>query len=714
MADTNLGLPVERKSIFSIISENLVPVFSILVILMLIVPLPAILLDFFMAMNIGFSIVILLIVFYTPKSSAFSSFPRVILLLTLFGLGLNVSSTRMILTKGIEFDGRMVRTFSKFVVGNADSVSGLIVGLVIFIILIVIQVLVITKGATRVAEVGARFALDSMAQKNFAVDNELSTGAITEEQAREKRKQIQRESDFFSAMDGSSKFVSGNVTAGIIITVVNLLAGLITGVLIRHEPVLEAAKQYCSLTIGDGLLSQIPSMLLSFSTGLIVTGNSSDQVVSKDIKDNFTISGWVYAIGGAVIAAMGLMPGMPWYLLMPMGGVSIFVGVRMLESEKKEKVKQQEETAKAQVKKAPNPADANSVAKLDPLSLELGYALIPLVNEENGAELLERITGIRKDCATDLGLVVPKIRIIDNMTLEPSEYSFKLKGIEIGRSQLKLGSYMCINTGGVTEEIQGEATKDPTFGMPAIWVPESRRADAERAGYAVVDLPTIIATHLTELIHTNAADILGKSEVKQLIDRVKQDNPVVVDEVFDVAHYTYGQVEKILKNLLREKVSIRNLETILDTLANYNPAQTNLWIITEKVRKALALQICLQYADSDRKLRVVSLGQDYTELFADKGVYPNDGSKPYVTFDQVDQRNWINDSSAVIAGIESQGFQPIIIAPEEVRIFVKHSIEQDMPGTIVLSVDQIIEVGNKINLEILGQITKSNGGSLNG
>ena len=314
----------KRQSFGELIENNAIAVAAILIILMLVIPLPTTLLDLFMAVNLALSVVILLIVIYTPKSSNFTSFPRVILFSTLFGLGINVSSTRLILTKGAAFDGRMVRAFGTFVVGGkAGDVSGLVVGMVIFIILIVIQVLVITKGATRISEVAARFALDSMAQKNFAVDAELNSGAITEEQAQTKRAEIRRESDFYSAMDGSSKFVSGNVTAGIFITVINLVAGLITGMVLRHEPFSNAIEQYCRLTIGDGLLSQLPSLLLSYSTGLIVSGSNTDELLSKQLKDNFSVSGKVYIIGGASMALLGFMPGMPWYVLLPLGVLSV-------------------------------------------------------------------------------------------------------------------------------------------------------------------------------------------------------------------------------------------------------------------------------------------------------------------------------------------------------------------------------------------------------
>lgn len=702
-------MPDVKQQGFKLFQNYAIAAFVIIVFLMLIIPLPTVLLDLLMALNLSLSVFILLIVVYTPRASSFSSFPRVILLTTLLGLGINVSSTRLILTQGQRFNGKMVSAFSSFVVGSSDGRSGLVIGMVIFIILIVIQ-FVITKGATRVAEVAARFALDSMGQKNFAVDAELNSGAITEEEAQAKRLAISRESDFFEAMDGASKFVSGNVTAGIFMTVINLIAGIITGMVLRHESFSSAIDTYCRLTIGDGLLSQIPSLLLSFSTGLLVTGNSSEENLSDQLRNNFTVSGRVYKIGGCAIALLGFMPGMPWYILIPLGVLSYFAGSRMTKKEKvqfEEKLKE-EQLAKSRTQTGGNPDDISPVVPLDPLSLELGYALIPLVDEEKGAELLERITRIRREAATDLGLVVPRIRIIDNMTLEPSEYCFKIKGIEAGRSKLKLGYYMCMNTGSVIKEMQGEATRDPAFNMPAIWVPEEKRQEAESAGYVAVDPPTIVSTHLTEIIRAHAAEILGLKEVSQIISTVREKNKDVVEAVIDNAKFTYNQIEKVLQNLLREKVSIRNIELILETLADYGP-QISTWILTEKVRRALGLQICLQYADSDKVLRGMNLSQQWAELLLEHQVVPNDGAKPFVALDPVDGRNWISSVGSAFAAMQQNNYQPIIICPAEVRLLVKSSTEREMSGLVVISIDEVMASENAISLEVLGEISKDGG-----
>lgn len=695
----------KRNEFFSMAFGNAVGVGAVLALLIFIIPLPSVLLDVLMAINLSVSILILLTVTSTPKPARLTTFPQIILLFTFFGLGINLASTKLILTKGAAFDGRMVRAFSSFVVGSSKGNDGLVVGMVMFIILIVIQTIVITKGATRVSEVSARFALDSMSSKSFAVDQELNSGAITEEEARIKRNELRKESDFYSNMDGSSKFVSGNVTAGIFITVVNLLAGLITGMVLRGEPFGSAIGTYSRLTIGDGLLSQIPSLLLSFSTGLLVTKIASEEQLTDELKAQFSQDGRTYVVAGIFMAIMGFLPGMPWYVLIPLGGLSVWLGVRSqrLKAVQELAKKQAESAAAGKTQTSQGPADVSPVVRLDPLSLEIGYALIPLVDNDKGAKLLERVTRIRREAALDLGLVVPSIRIVDNMTLDPNEYTFKIRGIEAGRSKLKMGFYMAINTGDIRDEVKGEATKDPAFGMDAIWIPEDKRADAERSGYAVVDPPTVIATHLTEIIRRNAAEILGRTEVKQIIDKVSETDKVVVDEVLDTAKFTYGQIEKVLQNLLREQVSIRNIVLILETLANYSPSVGS-WILTEKVREALGKQICLQYADENKKLRVMNLSQEYAELLLEKQVIPADGSRPVASFDQVDGRRWISDVSAAFAAMQERGYTPIILCPSEVRTLVKSSTERELPGVVVISIGEVVAAGNSVSIEVLGEI----------
>ena len=677
----------------------------VVVVFMLLLPLPGWIVDTLMIFNIFFSLAALLLVVFTPKSSSLSSFPRIILFLTLYGLGLNVSSTRLILSSakiyGYErFPGTMLKAFSSVVAGES-----LAIGLIIFIILIIVQAFVITKGSGRISEVAARFALDSMPQKNFAVDSELQSGAITDEQAREKKREIQQESDFYSAMDGAAKFVSGNVKAGIFITVIDIVAGIIIGTTGQGAMSFGiAANTYTRLTIGDGLLSQLPSLLVSVATGLLVAGSNTSETMGSQVKKEFSQSGWVYVISGVVIALMSLVPGFPWYLLIPIGAGLAFFGYRLVRGARETERRQTEAEAAAKAQTGSSPADVSPVVPLDPLSLEIGYVLIPLVDKDKGAELLERVTRIRREAALDLGLVVPSIRIIDNMTLDPSEYSFKIRGIEVGRSKIKMGCYMCLDTGSVVEEIKGETTVDPAFGVPALWVGEDMRQQAENAGYAVVDPPTIIATHLTEIIRSHAADILSRQEVAKIIDEIRKTNEVVVKEVMDTYHYTYGEIEKVLQGLLREQVSVRNIVAILETLANYGAMQHNTWFLIEKVREALGLQICLQYVDQERKLSVLQLDQSSSEKILQHQVIPNDGGQPFVAFDPVDGRKWISAVSASIAAVRERNMMPIILCAGEVRALVHHSIDREMPGTVVLSINEVMAAGHAVQLEILGEI----------
>ena len=705
-----------RGKVLNFIQQNIPGVAAVVVVLMLIIPLPKSFIDFFMILNLALSVVILLVVIYTPRASSFSTFPRIVLFATLFGLGINISSTRLILVSPARASGysssqsAMVQAFANIVTGG----SNVVIGMVIFIILIVIQVLVITKGAGRVSEVAARFTLDAMSTKQFDIDNQLSQGYITEDEAKVMKEELRRDIDFYQNMDGSSKFVSGNVKAGIFITVINLIGGFIVGMVTNNMSFADALSVYSVLTIGDGLLSQLPSLMLSFATGILVTGDKSGETLTDKIKKEFSIDGIIYEIVGAFLALMGIaLRNHTQYLLVPMGALLFWFGFKMTKAKEDKEIKRKaaEAAEKSSSQQGAAAPENDAVAPLDPLQLQLGFALIPLVDKEKGAELLERITRIRRECALDIGLPVPKIRIIDNMSLEPNEYVFQIRGIKAGGSKLRLGYYMCMNTGLVTEEIPGEVTKDPAFGMPAIWVPEERRAEAEQAGYAVIDPPTVIATHITEIIRGNAARILGRQEVDILINSVKETNPIVVNEVLngDKVRFTYGDIEKVLKGLLHEKVSIRNMVTILEALANFGGITKNTWELIEKVREALGLQICLQYVDQDDKLRVVNLSQGWSQKFLDYAQSPSDGSQPFVAFDPVDGRKWIEAVSKTITSVHAMGYQPIIMCSSIIRQLVRYSIEREMPGVVVISDREILAASNNIGLEVLGEITDEDG-----
>ena len=677
----------------------------ILMVLMFIIPLPTVLLDFFMALNLTFSLVVLLIVLFTARATDFSVFPSLLLLSTIFGLVLNVSSTRLILSKGEAFDGAMIRAFSSFVIGASGS-QGLVIGFVIFIILIAVQAFVITKGAKRVAEVSARFKLDSHPTKSMSIDAEYNAGIITDEEARQKKAQLQREDDFYGAMDGANQFVSGNVKVGIFITVINVIAGLIIGMVFRTESFSNALRTYTTLSIGDGLLAQLPSLFLSVATGLLVTRMIDEGSFGQDIKKQFSQIGWIYFVAAGTLAIMGVLPGFPHVVLFIISFVLAFVGWRILKAEQlykqtaKEKQATQKQGGQQRGGSGGEPAQGEiaPIVPLDPLSLELGYALIPLVDKDKGAELLERITRIRREAALDLGLVAPRIRIIDNMRLEPSEYCFKIKGVEVARGKIRMGWYLGINPGGVSEEIPGERTVDPTFGLPAVWISEENRDRAERAGYTVVDPPAIIATHLTEVIKKHAAEILGRQEVQGIMDALRKDYPAVIDEAAKVC--SLGEVQKVLQGLLREQVSIRNTIVILETLADFRPITSDVSLLVEKVRQALGRQICLQYADENKTLHVLTVEPSLAQKIVESRIDTVNG--PMAALEPSEQRMWIRSLIQAVTTVQKNGFLPVVLAPEaSARILIKNSTDREIPDLVVLSIP---EIAKDIQVEVIGEI----------
>ena len=697
-------------SILNFVLRNSLAVGVIVVVLFMFIPLPTAFIDLAMVINLALSFIILLTVIYMKRAADFTSFPRVVLITTIFGLAINISSTRNILVHPVKTSGHMAGQ-SEMVQAFANIVAGdkVLIGFIIFIILIVVQVLVITKGADRVSEVTARFTLDAMNNKMFTIQNQINNGSITEEEGELKINQLRQEIDFYSAMDGSSKFVSGNVKAGIFITVVNLIGGIVTGTM-AGASITDALDSYAKLTIGDGLISQLPSLLLSFSTGLLITGSNDGDLLSDQLKEQFSANGTIYVIVGATLVALGLaFHNGASATLVPIGILFIFVGSRLSHLKTKEEEQKTMEAEKA--KNSPQkgnggPEEISPVVKLDELSLEIGYALIPLVDDEKGAELMSRVKRIRREAALDLGLVIPPIHIMDQMELSPEEYSFKIRGIEAGRGRLKLGHFMCLNTGNVPKdrEIVGEKTKDPAFGMDAIWLPDSKRLEAEKAGYAVIDAPTIIATHLTELIRRNASKILSRQSVSAIIEEIKKTNPVVVDEVTTGDHrFSYGEIEAVLKNLLEEQVSIRNMVVILETLGDYGKLTRDPWTLTEKVREALGAQICQQYADENKVLHVLNLSQSLAQKILDhRADMPGKG--PIVAFDPVDARNYISTMSNAVAAVRERNYLPIILCPSEVRRLVKSSTELEMPGIIVLSINEVMAASPNIKVESLGEI----------
>ena len=672
----------------------LVAIGVIVVIMMMLVPLPAVLLDIFMAANLVLSLLIILTVLYTRHALEFSVFPTLLLIATVFGLALNISSTRLILAKGSQFNGQIVRAFATFVVGT-KGVEGYVIGIIIFIIIIAVQFIVITKGATRVAEVAARFTLDALPGKQMAIEAEYNSGLITEEEATRKKNDLQREADFYGSMDGASKFISGNVKVSILITLVQIVGGLIVGMTLHGEDFNLALQTYVSLSIGDGLVTQLPALLISTATGIIVTRAISDSSFGKDVTTQFSNQARPYLIAAGFLVILSFLPGFPWYVLIPMGGLIGALGLSLT----RRKAAEQEKTRTREVadRERAAPAQISPVVPLDPLSLEIGYGLIPLVDKEQGAELLDRITRIRRESALELGLVVPRIRIIDNMRLEPAEYLFKIRGVEVGRGKIKMGHYLAIQAGKAAEGLAGEQTRDPAFGLPAVWIVEEDREKAERLGCTVVDPPSIIATHLTEIIKRYSSEILGRQEVQSILEALKAEYPAVVEEVRK--SFAAGEIQKVLQGLLAERVSVRNMVVILETLADYGSVTKEVGFLIEKVRQALGRQICLQYCDEKKVLRVLTIEPSLEKAIIDSRLETTRGI--VAGLDPALHRRWITALSNAVKAVQEQGHHEIILCSEAARPLAKSSTAREIPHLAVLS---SLEVVTDIVVESLGEI----------
>nr|WP_314780094.1 flagellar biosynthesis protein FlhA [uncultured Treponema sp.] len=679
-----------ENRIFKEAPNALVAMGAILVIFVIVIPLPTALLDFFMALNLIFSLIILLIVLFVDKPTEFTVFPSLLLVSTIFGLALNVSSTRLILTYGEKFNGKMIAAFSQFVIGSTGN-QGLVIGFVVFIILIAVQAFVITKGATRIAEVAARFALDFNNTRSMSIEAEYNAGVITEAEARKKKEELQRSTDFYGAMDGASKFVSGNVKIGIFITVLNIVAGLIVGIVFRQEEFTKAMQMYTRFTIGDGLLAQLPSLFISVATGLVVTRSASTGSFGKDITDQFARNSTVYYIAAITLTVMAVLPGFPSIILIIIALSLAFLGWRLQTTKvtraQKEQAAKEAQAASEKAAKTETD-DTKAVSPYDDLSLQFGYGLIPLVDEKRGSDLVPRVKRIRKEIALETGLVMPVIRMMDAMNLPPDEYCITIQGAEVARSKIRMGAYLAVNPGNVQDEIPGEPTLDPAFGLPAIWISESNQAAAERAGYTVIDPPSIIATHLTQVIKTHADDILSRQMVSNILDSAKKLNPIVVDEIQSNDKLTLGDLQTVFKCLLRENVSIRNTTAILETIADYRRITGDMYIIAEKVRQRLGRQIVQQYLGEDKALRAFMVDSAFFQTVLASRIDTLTGPQPAI--DTESKKAWLravqnayNNFNAQFVGIA------VILVPEEGRLLIKRLLEYEMPMVPVLSVPEI-------------------------
>lgn len=572
-------------------------IFIIVTVLMLIIPMPTFMLDLLMALSILSGLLIIVTVVYLKSAVEFSIFPSVLLATTIFRLAVNVSSTRLILTQGVNFEGRMVRAFGQFVVGTTEA-SGMIIGIIIFTILTLVQFIVITRGSTRVAEVAARFSLDSMPNKYMAIDMDLQNGIIDEKEAVKRRLELQEESTFYGNMDGASKFVQGDVIMGIIITLVNIIGGLSVGMLIRGEDFNIALQNYIPLTVGDGLVSQIPSLLISTATGLIVTRSQSKDAIGNALWKQVSVQYKIFYIGAGTLGVLAILPGFPHIILLLLAISMALAGYALQRNEVK--IEEEKKIKKEEKGEQREPENVTQLLKVDPLALNIGYELIPLVDKKQGGELLDAISNLRKTLALELGIIVPPIRIQDNVRLQSNEYLFKLRGQEIGKYMIKIGYLMAM--GENYDLLEGEKTIEPAFGMPALWIKDSDRQKAETLGFTVVDATTIISTHIQELIKSHSYEILGREETNKLIENIKNENQVLIEDV--LKDYSRATIQKILQQLLKEGISIRDLVTIFETLTEHSP-QTPVGELIEYVRVSLKRVISNKFTDPDKKIHVL-------------------------------------------------------------------------------------------------------------
>ncbi|HWR07522.1 flagellar biosynthesis protein FlhA [Sporomusa sp.] len=671
-------------------SDIMVSVAIITIVVMMIIPLPTLLLDLLLTLNITLALIIVMVAIYNIEPLEFSVFPSLLLITTLFRLALNVSSTRLILLDG--HAGEVIAAFGNFVVGG-----NAVVGFIVFIILIIIQFIVITKGAERVAEVAARFTLDAMPGKQMSIDADLNAGLISDKDARDRRKNIQREADFYGAMDGASKFVKGDAIAAIIIIVINIVGGFIIGMLQRDMDVLHALQTYTLLTVGEGLVNQIPALLISTATGIVVTRAASEANLGKDLTRQIINNPRVFFIASGVLGLLGIIPGLPGtpFLVMSLitGGVG-YALIRTQQSEVQMEMSQQEEKEKEEVRK---PENIISLLQVDPMELEIGYSLIPLVDVSQGGDLLDRVVMIRRQCALELGLIVPTIRIRDNIQLKPNIYVIKLKGIEIARGELMLDHFLAMDSGAAFEPVPGIETVEPAFGLPALWIQESYREQAELAGYTVVDPVSVLATHLTEIIKSYAAEILGRQEVQTLIESVKQNNAAVVDELTPNL-LSLGEIQKVLSNLLREKISIRDLVTIFETLADYAQLSKDTEVLTEYVRHALARQISKQFVNNNI-LTCLTVDPQLENTIINSVQRTEQGS--YVALEPQTSQALITALTNELPKLTNMGYQPVVLTSPGARLYFRKLTERVAPNLTILS---YAELNPKIEVQALGMV----------
>lgn len=650
-----------------------------MIVIMMVIPLPTLLLDVLIFINLTIALTIILVAMNNKEPLQFSIFPALLLLTTLFRLALNVSTTRSILTNGKA--GQMIETFGEFVVGGSA-----IIGLMVFLILVIIQFLVITKGSERVAEVAARFTLDAMPGKQMSIDADLNAGMITEQEARERRVKIGREADFYGAMDGASKFVKGDAIAAIVITIINILGGLLIGMTVHDMPMGEAVQTFTLLSIGDGLVSQIPALLISTATGIIVTRAASDGNLGSDITSQlFAYPKLLYIVAGFV-AMFGLLPTINPFLPFAISGIVAFGGYRMQQNLTRNEEEVDSEADEQELEEVRSPESVVNLLQIDPIEFEFGYGLIPLADTNQGGDLLDRVIMIRRQCALELGIVVPVIRIRDNIQLSPNEYVIKIKGNRVAYGELILDHYLGMSPGIDDDSIEGIETTEPAFGLPALWLSEEMKEQAELSGYTVVDPPSVVSTHLTEVIKRYAHELIGRQEVRKLIDHIKETSPAVVEELMPEL-MSVGEIQKVLMRLLKEKISVRNLGVILETLADYASLTKNPDVLTEYVRQALSRQITLQFTTQGDPLKVITAGASLEKRIADSIQQSEQGN--YLSIDPESSQLIYQEVMEQVNRIQQTGVQPILLTSPAIRMYLRQFLERYIPDLPILSYNEL-------------------------
>lgn len=674
-------------------NDLFIGIYLLAAVVFFIISIPSWLLDILLAFNIAISLIILFNALYAKEVLDMASFPTMLLFTTIFRISLNVSSTKLILSKGDA--GKVVETFGQFVGGG-----NLVIGIIIFIVLIIIQFVVINKGSERVAEVTARFTLDAMAGKQMAIDSDLNTGAITDKEAAERRKKLQQENSFFGSMDGATKYVKGDATAGLIITGINIVGGIIMGMMYDGLSINEALTKYTILTIGDGLCSQIPSLLISLATGVIVTKASSDGELGDEIVGQLFSIDKVLIMVGAALAILGLVTPLPVYIFVPFGIILIVVGRKLSGKQGEARIEEEVEREETEAQEIRKPENVVSLLNVDPIELEFGYGIIPLADVNQGGDLLDRVVMIRRQIALELGAVVPIIRLRDNIQLNPNQYVIKIKGIQVSEGEILFDHYMAMNPGYVEEEITGIPTFEPSFHLPAIWITENQRERAESLGYTVVDPPSIIATHLTEVIRQHIAELLTRQDVQNLINNVKENNPTLIEELVPKL-LGVGEIQKVLQNLLEEGISIRDLVTIFETLADHASVTRDTDILTEYVRQSLKRAISGKYFPPNEVTNVVTLDPAVEQEIM--GSVKNTEQGSYLTLDPEKIKKIVASLKEALKKLEDMGKNPIVITSPIVRLYFKKLVSDYFKDIIVISYN---EVESDVELQSVGMVTE--------